>query len=120
MKLLLDSRSPGDACLRSMIQETWTARLMQLQDSVSQAVCHMLNARDALCQSVPHAAECLSADEHLSQAGKIEEECACCGQQMRHSNEIEHGEVSLASYLQQLRPSDAHHIEDCLAEMLNK
>ena len=66
MKLLLDSRSPRDACLRCRIQGAWTASLMQLQDSVSEAICHMLNAHDALCQSVPNVTECLSADEHLS------------------------------------------------------
>ena len=38
----------------------------------------MLNAHDALCQSVPYATECLSADEHLSRAGEIEEDCPCC------------------------------------------
>ena len=61
MKLLLDSRSPGDACLRCKIQEDWTARLMQLRDSMSEGICHMLDAYDALCTSVPHVTNCPTA-----------------------------------------------------------
>ena len=44
---------------------------MQLQDSVSEAT--LLNAHDALCQSVSNVTECLSAAPHLSRAGKIED-----------------------------------------------
>ena len=44
------------------MQEAWTARLMQLQDSASEAIYHMLNAQDAVCQSVPN----VTTEEHLS------------------------------------------------------
>lgn len=60
------------------MQEAWTARLKQLQDSLSEASCHTLNTHDALCLSVPNLTEYLSADEHLNRAGKIDVDCPCC------------------------------------------